>query len=323
MTQDFALGLYVVATPIGNLADISRRALDVLARADLVLAEDTRRTGTLYQRLGMASPRLLSLHEHNEDGRVPQVLQALEQGQVVAQVTDAGTPLVSDPGYRLVRAARRAGHTIVPVPGPSAPMAALSACGLPPTPFTFLGFLPRKAGDVKKLFAAYGGTPATLVFFERKDRVAQTLELAAGVLSQTGEREVCVARELTKEFEEFIIGPLGDQTWLPAELRGEVTVVLGPPEKGGKMSATAAVPDREAFMAILEREMQAGGKPREIARRAASAAPGWTVDQAYQALGELRRMGQAGRADGGDAPKRGHAGGSGQHSIGQGDPHDT
>lgn len=283
-TTGLQAGLYVVATPIGNVEDASPRARRVLAGADMVLAEDTRRTGLLFQRLGLAAPKFLSLHEHNEDGRVPQVLAMLQQGQAVALVSDAGTPLVSDPGYRLVKAVRQAGVRVVPVPGPSAPLTALAACGLPPSPFAFLGFVPRKAGELRRLLEPYAGLPLTLVFFERKDRVARTLELAAEALQAGGDREVCVARELTKDYEEFILGSLFQRQWLPDELRGEVTVVIGPPAPG------AAEPlDREAFLQLLAEEAEAGGKPREIARRTAARAPGWSAGDAYDALKELRR----------------------------------
>jgi len=145
--------LFIVATPLGNTEDLSPRARRVLAAADAVLAEDTRRSGLLFQRLGLTARRFLSFHDHNEAQRLPQVLAWLAEGQSLALISDAGTPLLSDPGFRLVRAAREAGHAVVPVPGPSAPVTALSACGLPPQPFVFLGFLPRKPGEVRKTLA--------------------------------------------------------------------------------------------------------------------------------------------------------------------------
>ncbi|MES9996251.1 16S rRNA (cytidine(1402)-2'-O)-methyltransferase [Desulfovibrio aminophilus] len=270
--------LWVVATPLGNLGDLSPRARDVLASADMVLAEDTRRAGLLFQRLGLPAKGFLSLYEHNEEARVEQVLAALAEGRNAALVSDAGTPLLSDPGYRLVRACRAAGLPVSPVPGPSAPIAALSACGLPPLPFVFLGFLPRKDGDIRRLLETYAALPATLVFFERKTRLSSTLALAAEVL---GPREFCVARELTKEFEEFIQGRLDALDALPEEFLGEITVVVGPPEASAKTT-------EEALLELLREESARGGKPREVARRAASRAPGWSAKETYDKLRGLR-----------------------------------
>lgn len=270
--------LWVVATPLGNLGDLSPRARDVLASADMVLAEDTRRAGLLFQRLGLPAKGFLSLYEHNEEARVEQVLAALAEGRNAALVSDAGTPLLSDPGYRLVRACRAAGLPVSPVPGPSAPIAALSACGLPPLPFVFLGFLPRKDGDIRRLLETYAALPATLVFFERKTRLSSTLALAAEVL---GPREFCVARELTKEFEEFIQGRLDALDALPEEFLGEITLVVGPPEASAKTT-------EEALLELLREESARGGKPREVARRAASRAPGWSAKETYDKLRGLR-----------------------------------
>lgn len=266
--------LFIVATPLGNLEDLSPRARRVLTAADAVLAEDTRRAGLLCQRLGIEAKRFLSFHDHNETGRLPQAMSLLEAGQTLALVSDAGTPLLSDPGFRLVRAAREAGHAVVPVPGPSAPVAALSACGLPPQPFVFLGFLPRKPGEVKKTLEPYANLPASIVFFERKDRLAASLALAREIL---GERECCLARELTKEHEEFILGSLSSLAAAERELLGELTVVLGPPLAGAR-AAQAEV--REALAA----ESAAGGRPKDVARRVAARCPGWTAKEIYELL---------------------------------------
>ena len=269
--------LYVVATPLGNAGDCSGRAREVLSGADVVLAEDTRRAGLLFQRLGIESHGFVSFHEHNEDRKRESVLGALAEGKAVALVSDAGTPLLSDPGFTLVRACREAGYAVVPVPGPSAPLTALMACGLPPQPFTFLGFLPRKAGERERLLRAHGATGATLVFFERKNRLMDSLEAAAGVL---GPREVCVARELTKDHEEFILGSLDALGDLDVPLMGEFTVVVGPPAPGGETS-------REAMLDLLAEERAAGGKPKQVARRAAERAHGWTAKAAYELMLEL------------------------------------
>lgn len=270
--------LFVAATPIGNPGDASPRLLEILGRAALVLAEDTRRSASLFRRLGLATPpRVLSLFDHNEEGRIAQALAALDQGGDVALISDAGTPLLSDPGYRLVRACRERGHRVRPLPGPSAVTAALSVCGLPPYPFAFLGFLPRKAGAVREALRPFARLSLTLVFFERKDRLRDTLALALEVL---GDRECAVARELTKEYEEVLVRPLADWAAREEELLGELTVVVGPPG--------AAVPDGEDLaLAVLAEEKAAGGRPREVARRAAERLGGWTVKALYERLKDL------------------------------------
>jgi len=290
-----APGLYVVATPIGCDADLSPRARGVLEAADLILAEDTRRAGLLFARLGIARGRkgFLSLHEHNEAGRVPQVLELLTAGRAVALISDAGTPVLSDPGYRLVRACREAGLRVAPVPGPFAPAAALCACGLPPAPMTFLGFLPRKAGPARKLLARHRDTGAALVFFERKDRLAGTLALAAEAL---GDREFAVCRELTKQYEEFILGRLGRPGDIAPErldLLGEITVVVAPegdspagiggglPDSEGTGDAGEGRPDLDG---VIAEERARGGKPREIARRVAARLPGTHVKDIYERI---------------------------------------
>ncbi len=272
-----APGLYVVATPIGNTGDLSPRAADVLCRADVVLAEDTRRAGLFFARQGLtrAGGRkgFLSLHDHNEEGRIPQVLELIAGGESVALISDAGTPVLSNPGYRLVRACRRGGMFVTSLPGPFAPAVALSACGLPPAPMTFLGFLPRQKGQARKLLARHAATGASLIFFERKDRLAGTLDLAAEVL---GDREFAVCRELTKQYEEFILGRLGDPAAVPGDVLGEVTVVVGPEPLSGAPAGfdadgTDVANDPAAALDVLLAEERAhGGKPREVARRVAA-----------------------------------------------------
>ncbi|MBW1845319.1 MAG: 16S rRNA (cytidine(1402)-2'-O)-methyltransferase, partial [Deltaproteobacteria bacterium] len=167
--------LYLVATPIGNLEDVSLRALKVLEEAELVLAEDTRRTRVLLDRHNIPA-KPVSLHAHNEAGRVSKVLAVLDGGGDVALVSDAGTPLISDPGDRLVDAALEAGHSVVPIPGASAPLAALAASGLPAVPFTFVGFLPRRSGECDRALESLHDRRDTLIFFESPRRIAKTLE---------------------------------------------------------------------------------------------------------------------------------------------------
>lgn len=264
--------LWVVATPLGNVDDLSPRGRDVLTDADVILAEDTRRAGMLFKRLGLERHgRLMSFFEHNEDKRLPKVLKFLEDGLHVALISDAGTPLLSDPGYTLVRACREEGYPVSPVPGPSAPVVALSASGLPPLPYTFLGFMPRKKTQTEKLLATHRDTGATLVLFERKSRLKGTLEIARDIL---GDREFCVARELTKEYEEFLRGNLGDLDGFDCDLRGELTVIIGPAGEAGEAS--------EAELAdIIREERGVGGKPKEIARRVAERVSGWTAKEVY------------------------------------------
>ena len=189
-------------------------------------------------------------------------------------MSDAGTPLLSDPGYRLVRACRAEGLPVSPVPGPSAVLAALSASGLPPYPFAFLGFLPRRESEKRQALAAWRSQKATLVLFERKDRLRETLRAAFEVL---GPREACVARELTKLHEEFIVFRLGEDASLPEELLGEITVVLGPPES--EIGAGEA-----DVQALIREEQERGGRPRDVARRVAERAPGWSAKAVYGLL---------------------------------------
>lgn len=217
-------GLYLVATPIGNLDDITLRALTILRGVDLVLAEDTRRTRKLLSHFDIRA-RLQSLHEHNETARTPGLVARLAAGESMALVSDAGTPLVSDPGHELVRAVIDAGVPVVPVPGASALLAALTASGLPLDRFTFVGYLPRKRGARARLFEELAKDPGTLVFLESPRRLARSLGDAAELL---GARPAVVARELTKVHEEHVRGTLPEiaARFAQGEVRGEVIVCV-------------------------------------------------------------------------------------------------
>jgi 16S rRNA (cytidine1402-2'-O)-methyltransferase len=248
--------LQVVATPIGNLADISERAREALAQADVVAAEDTRHTGALLKALGLATP-LLSLHEHNESRRVPAVLARLAQGERVALVSDAGTPLLSDPGYELVRAAIAAGFEVSAIPGPSAITAALAVAGLPTDRFCFEGFLPARPRERRAALEALAQERRTLVFFEAPHRIAAALVDIAAVFG--AEREAVVARELTKAHETLYRGTLHELAARAATeanfARGEITLVVR-----GAAPTAATVDERLLLRAIrvLSKELPPG-----------------------------------------------------------------
>jgi 16S rRNA (cytidine1402-2'-O)-methyltransferase len=274
--------LYLVATPIGNLEDITRRALRVLAEVDLVACEDTRRTRALLEHFQIKA-RTVSYHEHNERARAIELADALDGGASVAIVSDAGTPALSDPGFRLVRACIERGARVVPVPGPSAFLAALTASGLPTDEFYFGGFLPPRTHARRQKLAALRDLRATLVFYEAPHRIAQTLADAREVL---GEREAAVARELTKLHEEFARGRLSELAARfsdgTAAARGEMVLVIDrdviEDETGdAKRETTASVAER---VAALESE---GLDPRAALKRAAREL-GLTRDEAYRRL---------------------------------------
>jgi 16S rRNA (cytidine1402-2'-O)-methyltransferase len=218
--------LLVVATPIGNLDDLSPRARAAFESADLVACEDTRHTGRLLAHLGIKKP-LVSVHEHNERQRLPRLLAELAEGKTIALASDAGTPLLSDPGFILVREAAAAGARVEAIPGASAPLAALVASGLPPHPFTFAGFPPPKTGKRRTFYKNWAGLGHTLILFESPHRLLPSLEDA---LAELGDRPVAIARELTKMHEEILRGPLSA---LLAELKsrpslkGEFVLVIG------------------------------------------------------------------------------------------------
>ncbi len=262
-------GLYVAATPIGNLKDVTCRVIETLKSADKILCEDTRQTAKLCSAYGIATPRV-AYTEHNADRVQPEILAALKSGAAICLVSDAGTPLISDPGYRLVHAARDAGVRVIPLPGPSAVIAALSASGAPTERFLFAGFPPSKSEARLAFFRSLAATDATLVFFEGPSRLAESL---AAMALAFGPRGAVVARELTKIHEEFDAGPLDAlaQKYASAETRGEIVVIVAPPEK----RAEATLDDIDQFigaalasMSVKEAAAAAAGAlgvPRKLA----------------------------------------------------------
>jgi 16S rRNA (cytidine1402-2'-O)-methyltransferase len=265
--------LFVVATPLGNLEDITARALRVLKEVDLVACEDTRRTAGLLQAFGIRTP-MTSYFEHNEREKVPVILEALQAGKNVALVTDAGTPAVSDPGYRLVRDARAAGLPVVPVPGPSAAITALSVSGLPSDRFLFVGFLPSRASARRTALAELATGSDTLVFYESPLRVRAAL---ADMQQALGDREAFLCREATKMHEEYRRGALSE---LAAHLgdreriRGEIVlVVAGAPE-------TPLAPGESAITIVAR--LMAEGQPRRLAVKEAARLTGLPARDVYR-----------------------------------------
>jgi 16S rRNA (cytidine1402-2'-O)-methyltransferase len=224
--------LYVVATPIGNLEDVTLRALRILREVALIAAEDTRRTARLLQHYSISTPTT-SLHEHNEHRKSQRLVERLIGGESIALVTDAGTPVVSDPGASLVAAAHAAQIRVEPIPGPSAPMAALSASGLPADQFLFLGFPPSRTAERRKWFQALAAERRTLVLFEAPHRLNDTLADALAIL---GDRHVAMGRELTKTHEELVVRQISTLLALDKEPRGEYTLVLAPPQDSDNKS---------------------------------------------------------------------------------------
>jgi len=227
--SDLNPGLYIVATPIGNLSDLSHRAVEILGKADLIAVEDSRVTGKLLHHLGIKRP-MLPYHDHNADQIRPRLLAEMAD-KAVALVSDAGTPLISDPGYKLVRDARGAGHAVTTIPGPCAAIAALTLAGLPTDRFLFAGFLPAKAKAREETIAELGGVRATLIFYESGHRLAATLAALAAIL---GGRDAVVAREISKAFEETVTGTLNTLAarYAKAPPKGEIVVVVAPPIDG-------------------------------------------------------------------------------------------
>lgn len=252
--------LYLVATPIGNLGDITLRALETLAGCDVLACEDTRVTRVLLDRYGIRQ-RPIAYHEHNAGEAGPRLIEALQSGRSVALVSDAGTPLVSDPGFRLVGQAQEAGIRVIPIPGPSAVLAALTASGLPSDAFMFAGFLPVKDGQRRSRLEALKAVPATLIFFESPRRLDDTLVAMADVF---GERAAAIGRELTKTFEEMRTGSLQElsEHYSKADTpKGEIVICVGPSTEKAETPE-----DIDRLLLSLSSEMSASKAAGEAAK---------------------------------------------------------
>ena len=275
--------LYLVATPIGNLADITHRALQVLNDVDLIACEDTRHTHKLLSHYGITT-KTISYHEHNEQQRASELIERLKQGTNIAVVSDAGTPSISDPGFRLVRAAIENEITIVPVPGPSALITALIAAGLPTDEFFFAGFLPSRANARRARLSELQAVPGTLIFYEGPHRLAETLKDAYEIL---GEREAVVARELTKLHEEIKRGRLSaltaDFANRKQDLRGEIVVLIDRNAIAGAVAETVSV-------AALVDQLERNGLDHRAALKKAARELGLSRAEAYRRLVSERQI---------------------------------
>jgi len=280
--------LYIVSTPIGNLGDLSPRAREVLRGVSRILAEDTRRTRVLTDHAGATVP-LVSLHEHNEASRTAKVLEWLGAGEDLALVSDAGTPLVSDPGARLVDAVAEAGHPVVPIPGPSAVLAALVGSGLATDRFAFLGFPERKGKARRGLLERVAGSAETCVLFESPQRAVRLLEELGEVCGPS--RRVAVARELTKIHEEFFRGTLSDAArhYGDHPPRGEVTVVVAPRSAEDDPEGTDPATGEAEARELAGRLLAGGGRPSAVTREVASAM-GMPRNAVYRIVQDLRNQ---------------------------------
>jgi 16S rRNA (cytidine1402-2'-O)-methyltransferase len=264
--------LYLIATPIGNLEDMSPRGMRILREVKLIAAEDTRHTAKLLNHFGIQTP-ITSYFEHNKLTKLERILASLADGNV-ALVSDAGTPAVNDPGYELVRAALASGFDVRPIPGPSSPIAALSVSGLPTDAFLYLGYLPHKSKERRNLLSQIGNLRYTLIFLESPHRLTDALE---DLLTTLGDRPVCVAREMTKMFEEFWRGTLSGalEEFKAREVRGEFTLVVG-----GQLSVISEQWTEEQLMKAIEEELLRGKSAKEISVELAEQS-GWGKKDVY------------------------------------------
>lgn len=271
--------LYLVATPIGNLEDISQRALRILRESKLIAAEDTRHSGVLLKHFEIQTP-LTSYFEHNKINKLDLILNALADGDV-ALISDAGTPAINDPGYELVKAALASNFNVVPVPGPSSPIAALTVSGLPTDSFLYLGYLPSKANERRKTLEQISNQSYTLIFLESPHRIVDSLE---DILSTLGDRQICVAREMTKMYEEYWRGPASGaiEHFKSKDPRGEFTLVIA-----GKMKEERSVWTEAELLKAIKKELKAGKSAKEISVTLAEQS-GWNKKEVYAVINSLK-----------------------------------
>ena len=264
--------LFLIATPIGNLEDISPRALRILKEVQLIAAEDTRHSGVLLKHFGVET-KLTSYFEHNKIHKLDQILAALAEGDV-ALISDAGTPAINDPGYELVKAALASNFDVVPVPGPSAPIAALTVSGLPTDSFLYLGYLPHKGSERRKAVGQVSNLPYTLIFLESPHRIADSLE---DLLFTLGDRRICVAREMTKLYEEYWRGSISGalEYFKSKDPRGEFTLVVE-----GKGKEESGKWEESELMDAIRKELQTGRSAKEISADLAGQS-GWNKKDVY------------------------------------------
>lgn len=269
--------LYLVATPIGNLEDISARALRILREAKLIAAEDTRHSGVLLKHFGIETPQT-SYFEHNKIQKLDLILNALADGDV-ALISDAGSPAINDPGYELVKAALAAGFDVRPVPGPSSPVAALTVSGLPTDSFLYLGYLPSKGNERRKTLQGISDQPHTLIFLESPHRITDSLE---DILSILGDRQICVAREMTKLYEEYWRGPVSAaiEHFKSKEPRGEFTLVIA-----GKSEEKKSLWTEAELLKAIKKELKAGKSAKEISTELAEHS-GWNKKDVYALINQ-------------------------------------
>lgn len=269
--------LYLVATPIGNLEDISPRAIRILRETRLIAAEDTRHTGILLKHFDISTP-LTSYFEHNKLTKLDSILAKLHEGDV-ALVSDAGTPAINDPGYELVKAALASGFDVRPIPGPSAPLAALAVSGLPTDSFLYLGYLPHKASERRKALEAVASYPYTLIFLETPHRIVEALD---DILSILGDRRICVAREMTKLFEEYWRGSGKEAVkyFKSQPARGEFTLVVE-----GKKTVDGGRWAEEKLLTAIRKELKSKKSAKEISTELAEKS-GWPKREVYKRVNE-------------------------------------
>ncbi len=274
--------LYLVATPIGNLEDITHRAVRVLSEVSLIAAEDTRQTRKLLSHYKIEpSQPLLSYHEHSKASQLKKIVAALDLGDV-ALVSDAGSPGINDPGFALVRQALKAGHTVSPIPGPTAPVAALTASGMPSDSYLYLGYLPRKSAQRQRALEDIVSLPYTLIYLETPHRLLESLSDLLGIL---GDREIAVAREMTKLHEEFFRGEISDaiQHFTAQSPRGEITLVVSGASTDGEVWSS------ERLYGSIATALDEGEKPSQIARRLTGES-GWARRDIYSLVTKLQNQ---------------------------------